>query len=89
MRTTTTIRIDSEILQTAQAVGLNISKASEYALAQMIGAIQGLEFQNNPFLGEASFGKEGSVVGPLGFEPRIANAPGWYTKPSYTTTPQG
>ena len=29
------------------------------------------------------------VVGSLGFEPRIANAPGWYTKPSYTTTPQG
>ena len=29
-----------------------------------------------------------SVVGSLGFEPRIANAPGWYTKPSYTTTPQ-
>jgi len=27
------------------------------------------------------------VVGSLGFEPRIANAPGWYTKPSYTTTP--
>jgi len=26
-------------------------------------------------------------VGSLGFEPRIANAPGWYTEPSYTTTP--
>jgi hypothetical protein len=24
----------------------------------------------------------GFVVGPLGFEPRIANAPGWYTEPS-------
>jgi len=24
------------------------------------------------------------VVGSLGFEPRIANAPGWYTKPSFT-----
>ena len=28
------------------------------------------------------------VVGSLGFEPRIANAPGWYTKPMYPTQNQ-
>jgi hypothetical protein len=27
-------------------------------------------------------GAAGNVMGPLGFEPRIANAPGWYPEPS-------
>ena len=27
-------------------------------------------------------------MGPLGFEPRIANAPGWYTKPFYAQQTQ-
>jgi len=40
-------------------------------------------------LGKTSFiSQKKLLVGSLGFEPRIANAPGWYPKPFQTTVPQ-
>ena len=89
MKKKVSISIDKEILEKAHELGINVSKVCENSLRFYIQAIEQARKKEQAFLGEASFSKEGSVVGSLGFEPRIANAPGWYTEPSYTTTPQG
>ena len=87
MKKKVSISIDKEILEKAHELGINISKVCENSLRFYIQAIeQAKQKEQGQILGEAS-SKEGSVVGSLGFEPRIANAPGWYTEPSYTTTP--
>ena len=87
MKKKVSILIDKEILEKAHELGINISKVCENSLKLYIQAIEQARTKEQAFLNEASFAKEGSMVGPLGFEPRIANAPGWYTKPSYTTAP--
>jgi len=40
MRTTTTIRIDTEVLKKAQELGINVSKACENCLKQYIQALE-------------------------------------------------
>ena len=72
MRNTTTIRIDTEVLKTAQELGINISKACEKALKHYIRALTNANRQitdtGRSFLSEGSFTKESSVR-PPGFEP--------------------
>ena len=72
MRKMTTVRVDAEILEKAQELGLNISKACETALKHYIRALTNANQQitdtGRSFLSEGSFTKEGSVR-PPGFEP--------------------
>lgn len=74
MKKMTILRIDPRILEKAQNLGLNVSRVCGNALKLYMKAIEGLrlQFVNN----------QAVLVGPLGFEPRIASAPGWYPNPS-------
>ncbi len=72
------LTIDEQVVKKAKDLGLNISKVSENALKRAINALE----QSNPesgsktkFLGEASFGKEGSVEPRAGFEPATSALP--------------
>ena len=56
------VRINANILNQAKASGFNISKVCENALKQKLIPI-------HAFLGEASFGKEGSMEPRAGFDP--------------------
>ena len=62
-RKTVGVTIRPKLLAEARKLKVNLSKTLEKSLEQLI------ESQNNCFLGEASFGKEGSMVGRTGFEP--------------------
>ena len=78
------LSIDDEVIKTAKELGFNLSKLCENCLKRHIKAIQNLTTQTNggtAFLGEASFGKEGSA-GPRGFEPRISGFAGQRLNPS-------
>ena len=70
MKVRTSIRMDSETLKKAHQFGLNVSKCCETALKTYIEALRraNSQIQNQSFLGEASFSKEGSVD-RAGFEP--------------------
>ena len=81
MKIRTNILIDKETLRTAQDLGLNVSKTCEDILNLRIHALNQARQQEACFLGPASLPETKKVVGSLGFEPRIANAPGWYPKP--------
>ena len=88
MRKMTTIRIDEKILKKAQKLGINISKACENALRLYIEALENANKQilsNQTCLtkrkGMETVGCH-KVVGPPGFEPGIASAPGWYPRPN-------
>jgi post-segregation antitoxin (ccd killing protein) len=76
MRTTTTIRVDSEVLETAQALGLNVSKACETALKHYICSLTTVnnEINHSAFLNECSFAKENSKP-RAGFEPATTALP--------------
>ena len=63
MKVKTCISIESEILKTAQELGLNISKFCEYALSQAIRQISNLNFK------EGIGNVVSDVVRPPGFEP--------------------
>ena len=59
LRKQTTIRIDSEILKKAQELGINVSKACENCLKNLIEAMEKAYPQKQPsFLGEASLEKK-------------------------------
>ncbi len=78
------LSIDQEVVKKAKELGFNLSKVCENCLKRHIQAIQNLTTQTNggtAFLGEASFGKEGSA-GPRGFEPRISGFAGQRLNPS-------
>ena len=62
-RKTVGLTIRPELLAQARDMKINLSKTLEKSLEQLIQA------QNNRFLGEASFSKEGSVEPRAGFEP--------------------
>ena len=62
-RKTVGVTIRPKLLAKARDMKINLSKTLEKSLEKLI------EAQNNRFLGEASFDKEGSVVGRTGFEP--------------------
>ena len=68
MRNLISIRIDPQIWRKARELGLNISKISENALKETINRLQSSNCEEKPFLGTASFSKEG-VAGGTGFEP--------------------
>jgi post-segregation antitoxin (ccd killing protein) len=68
-KTNVTIRINSEILQQAKDLGLNISKVTENALLLSIKALKPV------FLNECSFAKENSVEPRAGFEPATSALP--------------
>ncbi len=72
------ITLIPEIVIKARSLGLNISKVSENALKRAIDALEQTKPQNDmnsAFLGEASFGKEGSVEPRAGFEPATSALP--------------
>ena len=80
MKVKATILIDKEVLERAHALGVNVSKACENCLRQYIQALENVRFvKQDQLLSPGSSAEESGVVGSLGFEPRIANAPGWYT----------
>ena len=75
-----TILVDSEVIKKAHELGLNVSKVCENCLKQYIEALTNLKMTNggSPFLGEASFGKEGSrgcpsLVGGRPAKPVVSN----------------
>ena len=88
MKVRTNILIEKEILDKAKELGLNISKTCENLLKRYIQLIQ--QANNKIFaIDNCSKQREGmetvgchKVVGPPGFEPGIASAPGWYPRPS-------
>ena len=74
-----TIRIDTEIHQTARELGLNISKTCENCLKQ---AIQRLTSPiTNSKCGEQSI--QSFLAGPRGFEPRISGSAGQRPNPDF------
>jgi post-segregation antitoxin (ccd killing protein) len=78
MKKNVMIRIDKEVIHKAKELGLNISKVSENALKRAVAALEQTKPQNetkSAFLGEASFGKEGSVEPRAGFEPATSALP--------------
>ena len=80
MKVRVNILLEKEIAEKAHELGINISKVSENALKQYIQALEHVRFmKQDDFLSPGSSAEESGVVGSLGFEPRIANAPGWYT----------
>ncbi len=62
-RKTVGVTIRPKLLAQARDMKINLSKPLEKSLKQLI------QTQNNRFLSEPSFDKEGSVVGRTGFEP--------------------
>ncbi|MCX8151391.1 MAG: type II toxin-antitoxin system CcdA family antitoxin [Candidatus Bathyarchaeota archaeon] len=48
MKAKVTINIDKEVYQKAHELGINVSKACENYLKQLIEAIEGINRQNNP-----------------------------------------
>ncbi len=67
----TTLTIDDEVLKTGMKIGMNVSQFCENALREAIEKLKSPKTITNggtPFLGEASFSKEGSVD-RAGFEP--------------------
>ena len=62
-------------------MGLNISKICKDALKVYIEAIKQADQQIYKRKGMKIVGAH-RVVGPPGFEPGIASAPGWYPRPS-------
>ena len=81
-KTLTSIYINKKLLETAKELGLNISKICEHALKLYIQAIKQTDQQIiNKREGTETVGCR-QVVGPPGFEPGIASAPGWYPRPN-------
>ena len=68
MKAKVSVTIDKDILEKSHALGVNVSKVCENYLKEIIHALENLNNQNTPFLGKASFAKEGLVRLP-GFEP--------------------
>ena len=73
MRSTTTIRIDTETLKKAKELGLNVSKCCENALKLYTNALTDVNSQitNTPrsFLSEGSLPKESSWCGRRDLNP--------------------
>ena len=81
-KTLTSIYINKKFLETAKELGLNISKICEHALKLYIQAIKQADQQIiSKREGMETVGCH-QVVGPPGFEPGIASAPGWYPRPN-------
>ena len=66
---TVSLYLNRKIVERARKYKLNLSKFTENALNTILNQIEPQNYQNSRFLGEASFSKEGSVVGRTGFEP--------------------
>ena len=81
MKAKVTLLIDSETVQKAKEIGINLSKASEYALSQMINAIESVDFQNNERKHE---NRRFLQVDRAGFEPAASTLRMWR---SYQTEP--
>jgi len=58
-------------LKKARIYELNISRITESALLSILDFFETKNSETS-FLGEASFSKEGSLVGSLGFEPKTS-----------------
>ena len=85
MKTLTSIYIEKEILEQAKELGLNISKTVEILLAnyiKQIKQIQNSKLSNCPEPADKHHPNTKGMVGPPGFEPGIASAPGWYPRPN-------
>jgi len=76
MKVRTNITVDKEVLEKAHELGINVSKASENYLRQLIAAIERVDSANTErsFLNERSFTKESSMDG-AGFEPATSTMP--------------
>ena len=79
-KTTVSLYLDKNLVQSAKNQGLNLSKVTENALLTIL---------NNPItrnsqrlsLPEVSFTKENSMAGPVGFEPTISGSEGRHLNP--------
>ena len=63
-----TIGISEEVYKKSHALGINVSKACENTLIELIKAIENRNSLNSPSLGKDSLGREGLVRSPR-FEP--------------------
>ena len=83
-----TLSVNGEIVKRAKQLGLNLSQCLENCLKLYIQALENANKQilSNQLLNQKREGMETvgchQVVGPPGFEPGIASAPGWYPRPN-------
>ena len=70
------LSVDSEIYAKSHALGINVSKACENYLKELINAIEGRNNRNLSLTG-VSFSKEKPMAGGEGFEPSTPNLGGW------------
>jgi post-segregation antitoxin (ccd killing protein) len=68
IRKTVGLTVRQDLLEKARDSDINLSKLLESSLIQLLEPKTNTQFQETPFLGTASFGKEG-VVGRAGLEP--------------------
>ena len=80
MKAKTTLLIDKKLIEKAKDLGINLSKAFEKTLQNLIEAMEKAYSTEKPksFLGEASFTKEGSrgcpsLVGGRPAKPVVSN----------------
>ncbi len=62
------IAISKSVYEKAHSLGINVSKASENVLKDLIQAIENRNNLNSPSLAKDSLGRE-ALAGPVGFEP--------------------
>ncbi len=74
-KTTVSLYLSKQTIKRARNHNLNLSKISEQALNNILRQIEPQNNQNYRFLGEHSFGKEGSVEPRAGFEPATSALP--------------
>ena len=63
-----TVSIDKNVYEKAHFLGLNVSRACENALKDLIEALENRNTVNSPSLAKDSLGRE-ALAGPVGFEP--------------------
>ena len=83
-----TLSVNGEIVKRAKQLGLNLSQCLENCLKLYIRKLEEAnqemlsnQTQNYRWASEGSQ-QQPSLVGPPGFEPGIASAPGWYPRPN-------
>ena len=74
-KTKLTIYVDSNVIQKAKEIGLNLSKTCENALVEAIRRLESPISQNTAI--KTNNSKKADMVGRAGFEPATSSAPGW------------
>ena len=94
VKTKLTLSIESEIVEKAKKIGLNISQACENALRLYITAMENANQQitSNPSAltkreGMETYGFH-KMAGPRGFEPRFSGSGGRRLNPCWATGPR-